>query len=131
MNGCPWRGPRASSNVSEEDVITDADFEHVEAAFRPGGLVLDAEWKPHAAERMAGIRRGEAAAANEFLALLIDGELVSAPRIIVDPDASAAPSIQIGVQLPAEEAERIAAAAAARWPGGGTRTMHLTPESRK
>jgi hypothetical protein len=31
-------------------VITDADFEHVEAAFRPGGLVLDAEWKPHAAE---------------------------------------------------------------------------------
>ena len=104
-------------HVSDENVFTDRDFEHVQAKETPQGFVLRAQWKPLSAERAAWIRRGENSMDADFLAVFVAGELVSAPRVVLDPEARPAQVIDIGVHAPPDEAERMVRMVAERWSG--------------
>jgi len=103
-------------HVSKQTTFTDGDFEHVEARITADGLVLSAQWQPASAQRMASIKRGEEGAGEDFLAVFVGGELLSAPRIVLDPTAMAARVVDIGLQVPPDKAERIAHAVGERWP---------------
>src|SRR5688572_2544798 len=83
--------------VSSKNVFTDADFADVRTRGMPDALVLSARWEPGAVKRWTEIRRGEVSAGNDLLAVFVDGELVSAPFIVVDPSAAATPTVDIAV----------------------------------
>ena len=103
--------------VSSTNLFTDADFVDVRTRGMGDGLVLRARWEPGAAGRWAAVLRGQAGAGNDHIAVFVDGQLVSAPFIAVDPGAAVAPTVDIAVPVPADKARSIAEAVARRWPG--------------
>lgn len=112
--------------VSSKSMVTDADFESVRAHGMPDALILSCRWKPDAGERWAAMLQGKLGAEDDLLALLINGKLISAVRILVSPDSASGripprggTPVDIRVPVPALERSEIAAAVAKRWPPGG------------
>jgi hypothetical protein len=105
-------------HVSRVNLFSDSDFVGVSTTASPDGLVLNARFKADAAGRWARMLRGELGAANAYLAVFIDGELVEAPVLVVRPRATPPASVAIGVPGKSDKAKRITAAVAARWPKG-------------
>jgi hypothetical protein len=104
--------------VSQVSMFSDSDFESVRTHSMRGAIVLSARWKTEPRERWAQLLRGNVGAGSSLLAVLFDGQLVSAPAILVNPSANVTASVDIGVPANDDRAKAIAAAVLARWPRG-------------
>ena len=92
-----------------EPLLSDEDLARVEPFVRPGQLILRLELTSAAGERMFSRTSAEV---GNYLALIVDGEVRSAPVI---RDAVRGPAEMV-IPVSAEEAARLSELVRARWP---------------
>lgn len=98
--------------VSERAGLSDVDIEHAHGYVRDNGLVLDVQFTEAGVARLAQMAQVDR---SDRIAVIIGSQLV-AVSVIKDPRVLSARRVQIGIDLPKEEAEEMASAVAARWP---------------
>ena len=95
--------------LSDAALLTDIDFASATVdSTTSNGIVLSVRLEPRAAARLQEFTQHHV---GDYLAILVDGELLGTPPRIMDPVSQ--PAIEIG-GLPPADARRVAAAVAAR-----------------
>jgi hypothetical protein len=108
----------SSAYVQERSLVSDEDIQLARATRRADGLVIDIRMTHEAASRL---REAIREYVGGRIGVLLAGRLVGTPQIVGAPPRGEGTTVtsqdvlQVGVDLPQEDADQIVAAVAARW----------------